>query len=80
MSDDTIARLVDGRYADPDRGGVLRVPTRAVAIEDSLAGGEADLVRRLGLGRAFAVVSDTVTHGVLGARGGRNTGGEDPGR
>jgi glycerol-1-phosphate dehydrogenase [NAD(P)+] len=68
VSDDTIARLVDGRYADPDRGGVLRVPTRAVAIEDSLAGGEADLVRRLGLGRAFAVVSDTVTHGVLGAR------------
>jgi glycerol-1-phosphate dehydrogenase [NAD(P)+] len=39
-----------------------------VAIEDSLAGAEAELVGRLALGRAFAVVSDSVTHGVLGAR------------
>jgi glycerol-1-phosphate dehydrogenase [NAD(P)+] len=68
VSDDTIARLVDGRYPDPDGGGVLRVPTRAVVIRDSLTGDEADLVRPLGLGPAFAVVSDTVTHGVLGAR------------
>jgi glycerol-1-phosphate dehydrogenase [NAD(P)+] len=68
VSDETIARLVDGRYPDPDGGGLLRVPTRAVVIRDSLAGDEADLVRPLGLGPAFAVVSDTVTHGVLGAR------------
>jgi glycerol-1-phosphate dehydrogenase [NAD(P)+] len=68
VSDGTIARLVEGRYPDPDGGGVLRVPTRAVVIEDSLAGEEAALVRRLDLGRAFAVVSDSVTHDVLGAR------------
>jgi glycerol-1-phosphate dehydrogenase [NAD(P)+] len=39
-----------------------------VVIADSLAGDEAELVRRLALGRTFAVVSDPVTHGVLGAR------------
>ena len=68
MSDGTIERLLEGRYPDPDGGGVLRVPTRAVVIGDSLARDEAELVRRLDLGRAFAVVSDSVTHGVLGAR------------
>jgi glycerol-1-phosphate dehydrogenase [NAD(P)+] len=68
VSDGTIARLVEGRYPDPDGGGILRVPTRAVIIEDSLAGDEAELVDRLALGRAFGVVSDSVTHGVLGAR------------
>ena len=68
MSAGAIQRLLDGRYPDPAGGAVLRVPTRAVVIEDSLAGQEAELVRRLDLGRAFAVVSDSVTHAVLGAR------------
>jgi glycerol-1-phosphate dehydrogenase [NAD(P)+] len=68
VSDEVIRRLLDGRYPDPDGGDVLRVPTRAVVIADSLAGDEAALVRQLGLGRTFAVVSDTVTHDVLGAR------------
>jgi glycerol-1-phosphate dehydrogenase [NAD(P)+] len=68
VSAETIARLVEGRYQNPDGDGVLRVTTRAVVIQDSLAGDEAALVDRLGLGRAFAVVSDSVTHNVLGAR------------
>ena len=68
MNGEVLARLVEGRYPDPDGGGVLRVSTRAVVIADSLAGDEAELVRRLALGRTFAVVSDPVTHGVLGAR------------
>jgi glycerol-1-phosphate dehydrogenase [NAD(P)+] len=68
VSEETIQRLLDGRYPDPLDAGVLRVPTRAVLIRDSLAGDEAELVRGLELGRAFAVVSDSVTHGVLGAR------------
>jgi glycerol-1-phosphate dehydrogenase [NAD(P)+] len=63
-----IARLVEGRYPNPDGDGVLRVPTRAVVIADSLAGDEAELVDRLGLGPAFGVLSDSVTHGILGAR------------
>lgn len=68
MSEGAIQRLLEGRHPDPDGGEFLRVPTRAVVIGDSLAGDEADLVRRLDLGRAFAVVSDPVTHAVLGAR------------
>jgi glycerol-1-phosphate dehydrogenase [NAD(P)+] len=68
VSEHTIQRLLAGGYADPDGGGVLRVPTRAVAIEDSLAGAEAELVRGLDLGRTLAVVSDAVTHAVLGER------------
>jgi glycerol-1-phosphate dehydrogenase [NAD(P)+] len=67
VSADAIQQLLDGRYPDPADGPVLRVPTRAVAIGD-LAGDEADRVRRLNLGRTFAVVSDPVTHAVLGAR------------
>jgi glycerol-1-phosphate dehydrogenase [NAD(P)+] len=68
VSGGTIQRLLEGRCADPASGEILRVPTRAVVIADSLAGDEADLVRALDLGRAFAVVSDPVTHAVLGAR------------
>jgi glycerol-1-phosphate dehydrogenase [NAD(P)+] len=68
VSAETIARLVEGRYPDPDGNGVVRVPTRAVVVQDSLAGDEAELVGCLGLGRAFGVLSDSVTHGVLGAR------------
>ena len=40
----------------------------SVAIAPSLDGTEADLVRALDLGRHFAVVSDTATREVLGAR------------
>jgi glycerol-1-phosphate dehydrogenase [NAD(P)+] len=68
VSAETIQRLLDGRLQDPESGDVLRVRTRAVVIADTLAGDEAELVRRLDVGRAFAVVSDTATHGVLGAR------------
>ena len=78
MSQDAIQRLLEGRYPDPDGGGVLRVPTRAVVIGDSLAGDVAELVRRLDLGRTFAVVSDSVTHGVLGARVERALGAPGP--
>jgi len=68
MVQDVIDRLVAGTYADPDGGDPLRVETRAVAIEKSLAGMEADVVRPLSLGRRLAVVSDPTTHTILGER------------
>jgi glycerol-1-phosphate dehydrogenase [NAD(P)+] len=68
VSGGTIERLLEGRHPDPDGSGPLRVTTRAVVIEDTLAGAEADLVRGLDLGRSFAVVSDVITHEVLGGR------------
>jgi glycerol-1-phosphate dehydrogenase [NAD(P)+] len=53
---------------DPDGNGTLRVATRSVVIAPSLHAGAAEVVAPLQLGRHFAVVSDAVTHEVLGAR------------
>ncbi len=75
MTQDILAQLIDGRFADPDGGAPAGVATRSLAIEASLAGTELDLVRPLGLGRRLAVVSDRTTHGVLGARVERALGG-----
>jgi len=68
MGRNTIDRLLDGAYPDPDGGAPLKVATRAVAVERSLEGMEADLVRPLGLGQRLAVVSDPQTHGIMGAK------------
>lgn len=68
MAHDSIQRLIDGTYPDPDGGPPLRVPTRRVAIADSLAGDEGELVRGLGFAGNLAVVSDPRTREVLGAR------------
>jgi glycerol-1-phosphate dehydrogenase [NAD(P)+] len=65
---DPIALLLSGQYPDPQTGALLAAESRAVVIEDSLAGSEADLIDALGVGRRIAVVSDRNTHGVLGAR------------
>jgi len=67
-SPDALGELLAGRWRDPDSGVPLDIPIRAIAIEESLAGIEADLVRDLALGRRYAVVSDTTTERVLGAR------------
>ncbi len=68
MSEDTIARLIAGTLPDPDGGAALQVATRSVVIAPSLRGSEADLLAPLRLGRHLAVVSDSTTHGLLGAR------------
>ncbi len=59
---------VAGRLIDPDTGAPTGIDIAAIAIEDTLRGHEADLVAGLRLGRRFAVVSDAVTHYVMGAR------------
>jgi glycerol-1-phosphate dehydrogenase [NAD(P)+] len=65
---DAIELLLAGQYPDPVTGELIAAETRAVVIEDSLAGREVELVAALGLGRRVAIVSDRTTHGVLGAR------------
>jgi glycerol-1-phosphate dehydrogenase [NAD(P)+] len=65
---DPIALLLAGQYPDPETGELLAAESKAVVIEDSLAGNEADLVTALGVGTHVAVVSDRNTHAVLGAR------------
>lgn len=61
---DPIEALIAGTYAD--RGELLQAETRAVVIDDSLAGREAELVAPFGA--TFAVISDVDTHAALGAQ------------
>ncbi len=68
MALDTLGRLLAGEFRDPDDGGLLIAPIGNIAIEDSLAGREADLVAGLELGDRLAVVSDPTTRAVLGRR------------
>jgi len=68
MSGDPILQLLTGQWSDPETGELLGVPVRSIVIADSLDGIEGELVARLDLGRRLAVVSDPVTHNVLGAR------------
>jgi glycerol-1-phosphate dehydrogenase [NAD(P)+] len=65
---DALGALLRGEWRDPDDGAPVRIPPIAIAIERSLADREADLVAALRLGRRLAVVSDTTTRTVLGAR------------
>src|SRR5678815_3988818 len=68
VADDPIALLLAGRYPDPETGELLRSESRAIAIEDSLDGAEAQLVGDLGLGKRLAVIADANTFAALGAR------------
>lgn len=68
---DVIAQLLAGAYPDPETGELLGAEARAVAIEDTLAGSEADRIEALGVvgrGGRIAVISDATTHAVLGDR------------
>jgi len=67
-SSDPLAELLRGEWIDPDSGAATGVGIAAIAIEGSLRGREADLVAGVGLGCRLAVLSDVVTHEVLGAR------------
>ncbi len=67
--DDTLSRVLAGRFPDPDSAGMLQVATRHVVIGPSLAARAPDLLRASGLtGQRLAVVSDPETQRVLGAR------------
>jgi len=65
---DAIEALVAGRYIDPATGDQLGAESRAIAIADSLAGREAELVGSLGIGPRFALLCDPNTAAVLGNR------------
>lgn len=65
---DPIARLLAGRYPDPETGELLGAAARSVVIDDSLDGREAELVAALALGHHLAVVADADTYAALGRR------------
>ncbi len=68
MPADIVEQLLAGTYPDPDGGAPLRVDTRSVVIARSIAGSEGDIVKALGLGKSLAIVSDRITHEILGQR------------
>jgi glycerol-1-phosphate dehydrogenase [NAD(P)+] len=63
-----IEELIAGRWRDPGTGRAVRIGTRAVVIERSLHGAEAELIGPLGPGRRLAVVGDRNTFDALGER------------
>lgn len=65
---DPIPALVAGRYPDPDGDGTLDPRIRRIAIRDSLKGHESAMIQEIGFGEKLAIVSDVVTHRVLGQR------------
>jgi glycerol-1-phosphate dehydrogenase [NAD(P)+] len=65
---DPLELLLTGRYPDPETGEMLAATARAIAIEPSLDGMEADLVHSLDIGSRFAVVADVNTQVALGHR------------
>jgi glycerol-1-phosphate dehydrogenase [NAD(P)+] len=68
LNGDPLALLLRGAFPDPESGTLVGVQTKGLVIADTLAGIEADLVAKLGFGKALAVVSDPTTHQVLGSR------------
>jgi glycerol-1-phosphate dehydrogenase [NAD(P)+] len=63
-----IEDVVAGAWRDPTTGRPVRIGTRAIVIERSLGGGEAELIAPLALGQRLAVVSDRNTFDALGRR------------
>ncbi|MEO1469701.1 MAG: iron-containing alcohol dehydrogenase, partial [Pseudomonadota bacterium] len=70
--------IVEGRWTSPRSGAPSPQPaTRTIVIEESLDGAEADLVARLGIEGAVAVVADGDTWDAMGARVARALAGRD---
>lgn len=67
--DDTLSRVLAGRFPDPDGPGNLQVATRSVVINASLASRAPELLKGCGIeAKRLAIVSDPETQRVLGAR------------
>lgn len=67
---DPIALLLAGQYPDPETGELLGCEARSVAIDDTLAGREAELVESIGVppGARLALIGDVDTYAALGDR------------
>ncbi len=63
-----ISEVVAGRWRDPATNKAATVPFETIRIEESLDGGEADVVAPLKLGKRIAVVSDVNTNEAMGRR------------
>ena len=63
-----ISEIVAGRWKDPATNKAATVPFETIRIEESLDGGEADVLAPLKLGKRLAVVSDVNTNEAMGRR------------
>ena len=63
-----ISDVVAGNWKDPSTGKAAIVPFETIRIEETLDGGEADVLAPLKLGRRLAVVCDTNTVEAMGRR------------
>ena len=63
-----ISEVVAGRWKDPATNKAASVPFETIRIEESLDGGEADVLAPLKLGKRLAVVSDVNTNEAMGRR------------
>jgi glycerol-1-phosphate dehydrogenase [NAD(P)+] len=63
-----ISEVVAGRWKDPITNKAASVPFETIRIEESLDGGEADVLAPLKLGKRLAVVSDVNTNEAMGRR------------
>jgi glycerol-1-phosphate dehydrogenase [NAD(P)+] len=64
--------IVADRWFNPELGRVMTVDYQSIVFEESLDGGEADLVAPLKLGENYVVVSDNATYDAAGARIAKN--------
>ena len=64
-----------GRWIDPDTGVAAEVPFKAIFIEESVRGGEADYVASVMPASTYAVVADADTYDALGYAVARSLGG-----
>jgi glycerol-1-phosphate dehydrogenase [NAD(P)+] len=63
-----ISDVVAGKWKDPTTNKAATVPFEMIRIEESLDGGEADMIAPLKLGKRIAVVSDVNTNEAMGRR------------
>lgn len=63
-----IDEFVAGKWRDPESGQAAKVPFETIRLEETLDGGEADMIGPLKLGKRLAIVSDTNTVEAMGAR------------
>jgi len=65
---DPISDLLSGKQEFAEADKLFSCPIQSLVIDDSLDGGECDLVGGIGLGQSLSIVSDPNTYDALGAR------------
>lgn len=69
-----LRELTAGTWRDPASGRAISIPLRAIEIEETLAGRESDIIRRMHGDARIGVVCDENTSDILGQRVARGAG------